>query len=285
MPRLSRLCAGILRELTLDKAYRLKLVHCIVSLAVSLTFLGCLPAKASPQYIGTVSATWSNPVLSGAVIDGVTRAPTFPSDNSTTAICSIITGTPHCPFPATGGPLSTLEWGDQTPNRVDFAGAAFNVAPGQVFDMGTLTYFNGTNFLQSLIFGADLTLSFSLTTGTAVSPELIRIGIVGTANDGSPQDNADFLTFSGISKDLSVYENGAATAHLFGKIVGDPQAFLVDIVLDPNSVNTGFISSGPTGTLPESSTLSILGLGFIGLAAFLGRSRKSSSLRKATPAL
>lgn len=235
-------------------------------LVVSLLFFFVPTAGASPLYRGTVSGSWSSPVLAGVVLDGLTRAPEFPSDNTTSAVCSLS----GCPTTILGGPASEVVWGDGVPSQLIFSGASFSAAPGQPFDMGTITFFNGSNLLQSLIFGADLTLTFNLTLGTAVTPEIIHVGMVSTANDGSGQANADFLTFAPLTPhDLSVFESGAATAHLIGEIIGDPYALLLDIVLDPNSIDTGFISSGPTGSpLPEPSTTVILGLGLATLVAF-----------------
>jgi len=57
------------------------------------------------------------------------------------------------------------------------------------------------------------------------------------------------------------------------RVPSDPHAMLLDIVLDPNSIDTGFISSGPTGAvLPEPSTPTLVGLGLTALVAFRRRS-------------
>jgi len=150
----------------------------VASLAATILSLVAPLAGASPLYRGTVSGTWSNPVLAGVFLDALTRASEFPTDNTTTAVCSLS----GCPTTVLGGPSSEILWGDGAPSQLIFSGASFSAAPETPFDMGTITFFNGSNLLPSLIFGADLTLTFDLTLGAAVTPEVVSVGMVTTVN-------------------------------------------------------------------------------------------------------
>jgi hypothetical protein len=234
----------------------------LMTLAAFALSLGVAAAASAQPWSGTAGATWSNPVLSGNVIDGATRAPTF-YNNTGSAYCDI-----GCPVSTSGSPLT---WGSGTPNSVTFSGIAFsNVAANTPFDFGALSYTNTTNGLASLIFGADLSISFSLTLGSGVSNILIPVGIVTTANTGTPAQNADFLTFGGISSTLDAYEGQTVTAYLVGEIDSQGNPVLQGISPDPTS-NGGFVG-GPGGLpVPEPAPLALIAAPLLVLAVLRAR--------------
>ena len=247
-------------------------------LAVPL-MLASARTEASPStlYSGSIQGQWANPVLSGSLIDGATGVVTS-YDNTKTAACNL-SPCPRAPatFPGGGGG-ATVAWGDgATAARtsvVSFSGATFtNVAPDTVFDLGTLTYTNGTSDLDSLIFGASLTLTALLTSpsGTTVDSFLVQLGLTTTNNTGTTAQNADFIDFRNSLGTIApvtfnVFEGATATAILSGKIVGDPMLFATQIAIAQGSQGSGFIGAGvPQLVIPEPSTwwLCIAGLALL----------------------
>src|SRR4051794_6781660 len=78
--------------------------------AVALLTASSAFADPSMTFTTKVDGTWSDPVLSGNVIDAATGVPTF-QDNSTTAACSLAA----CPRGVGFTPgADTLAWGVYT---------------------------------------------------------------------------------------------------------------------------------------------------------------------------
>jgi hypothetical protein len=137
-----------------------------------------------------------------------------------------------------------------------FFGNTFSgVAPGQQFKLGTITYSNGTSDLNTLIFGAKLTIS--VFNEPSITAKVSNIAITTTANTGTSLNrDADLIGFSDFPNTFNVYESHAATAELFGTIVGDPQLQLNGIALQPGQSGNGFIG---TGVAPIPATLPLMG--------------------------
>jgi len=229
--------------------------------------LSASPANAVASvtnYTGAVTGTWSDPVPSGVLIDGATQATSF-LDNTATANCSLA----GCAFNTHPAPPNTVIWGTNTGvtpdhSTITFDGAPFtSVASGQSFKLGTLTYENGTSALESIIFGATLTISIALTDpATKTVTDLpVSIAFVTTNNTGTDAQNADFVDFRPtLPNTFNVLEGATAIADLYGHIIGDPQIGLDLITLDPLSPpGAGFIGTGvPTVPTPEPASLAVL---------------------------
>src|SRR5262249_30687855 len=195
----------------------------------------------------------SNPVFAGHVADGATGALT-PQNNTGSSVVSI---TPDA---------TTISWGTFTPNgitsplgqpspsgcaaiaptpcasTITFTGATVPPDFTKPFQVGTITYTNGTSNLDSLIFGATLTF-FSVSSSGGSGPigsDFVNFNT--TSNTGTPAQNADYITFSGLANtSFNVFEGATAIGNLMGFI---DDLVLTGITLDPSPSPNGF--SRPT---------------------------------------
>jgi len=204
------------------------------------------PGAAAPRYAGTITGFFDSPVLSGDFLQPGTRL-RVSQDNTSTTVGSGI-GT------------SSITWGDNScatlaPSTVTFTGNSFSdVAPGQVFPLGTLTYFNGTNSPPSLIFGVTMHLS----AGDGIMPFTGPVAIVSTQNGGIDRvADADLLHFGNfeVPSTLGAFESMAVTAVIFGRIVGESQLEITSIALAEGEADHGCVDEVPLAdtTLPCAS--------------------------------
>lgn len=237
-------------------------------------------AFAASAYSGVVTGAWSQAVLTGNSIDAATGA-AVANDTTTTARCNVS----PCPgMPSTGSDWgsSTLIWGDGDSgltgtdiysSTVTFQGVTFEgVAPwldnlpGDTFELGTLTYTNGTSYNWSMIYGATLTLGATLNgSNEVVTPFVVQLDIVPTTNTGTAAQNADFLSFGNslgttAPVTFNVLEGATATAILRGRLVGDPVLYATGITLAPGSESAGFIGNG-VPAVPEPSAWAMFAAG------------------------
>lgn len=237
----------------------MKTVRCIQA-ALFQTFIAALAAMplagmAGPVGPGTFVGTFSTPVLSGNIINQDHSLSFF--NNTTTAF-------------DTGFGSNHIVWGTNT--QVDpapfsfltFAGTPFSLEPANTpFIVGQIAYGNGTSLLQSLIFGATLTLA--LPGSPDVPPVAINLTINTTANGNvSEVLDADNLQFLGqFPEDLLAFEGRTITANLIGEFVGDPTLHLLGLTLPAGEELNGLVGIGPS-SIPEPSSIALLVAGFLG---------------------
>src|SRR2546428_8493982 len=218
----------------------------IAWMLASSIVIGPTPGAAAPRCSGTITGFFDGPVLSGAFLHPVTRQ-RISQDNTSSTVGSGI-GT------------SSLTWGDNggaplAPSALTLTGNSFSdVASGQVFPLGTLTYFNGTNSPPSLIFGVTMHLS----AGDGIMPFTGPVAIVSTQNGSSDRvADADLLHFSNfeVPSTLGAFEGMAVTAVIFGRIAGESQLQITSIGLAEGQADHGCVDEGPLvdSTPPRAS--------------------------------
>jgi len=194
------------------------------------------PGIAAPSYSGNVTGSFDSLVLSGAFLQVGTRRPVFSDNTSTAAVSGIGT--------------SSVAWSDKNvgtgaASALTFTGNSFSgVATDQVFPLGTLTYFNGSNGADSLIFGVTMHLS----AGGSIMPFTAPVAIVSTQNGNLDRvTDADLLFFGNfeIPATLAAFEGAAVTAIIYGKIVGDAQLEITSIGLARGEAGHGCVDEGP----------------------------------------
>lgn len=192
--------------------------------------------------------------------------------------------------------VASIQWGSGGFSQANFFANQNVSTPGNTtFTFGTLTFFNGTSSLESLIFGATLVLEFIPTGSTQVVDTLyLGLGIGTTLNGRGAREDSDYISISGLDRSAFVAEGLGATFILSGHIsengapnsislfsVDNPDLVPTDIELDPDSITrldpndptqletlnfpgsgigrlVGFTGATP---IPEPSTLALLAIG------------------------
>jgi PEP-CTERM motif-containing protein len=249
----------------------LKASHRFLS-AVATLILCCGNIQAS-NVQGTILGIFSNPILAGSIANSPSLGQLTYMDNTGTAIYGIVNATD----PAVSN-ASVLVWGASSGNSGPgtFSDLIFfgNAIPADLtlpFELGTITFANGTSDLNSLIFGA--TLSFY---ANSASPETFlgsdQVIITTTSNiaGAQPVDN-DYINICGDSSNIctssieaveSTEGGSGITVNLSGRIVGDPVLFLdsVSLASGQTAAENGVIGNSPAvgEDTPEPGTWMML---------------------------
>jgi hypothetical protein len=277
---------------------RIKIAFSICGVAFALGMAQARADGLTPG--GTIIGIFSDPIYSGFVThDPTISSPRVYFDNSATAPLSLsivnstdptLAGTPA--LQATG---SKLQWGSDASvdpseqfSELIFFGAPVPANIHQPFEAGVITYLNGTSNLNSLIFGASLSLYDNV-----VSPQTYlgtdTVIITTTSNLGvSLAQDADYINICGngsniCGSSIEAYEDSeggtGVTAVLQGQIVGDPQLQFTDVTVSPDQLATGGLvgNEAAAGIIPEPSTWVMIMLGFAGIGLVGYRTKRASS--------
>ena len=277
---------------------RIKIAFSICGVAFALGMAQARADGLTPG--GTIIGIFSDPIYSGFVThDPTISSPPVYFDNSATAPLSLsivnstdptLAGTPA--LQATG---SKLQWGSDASvdpseqfSALIFFGAPIPANIHQPFEAGVITYLNGTSNLNSLIFGASLSLYDNV-----VSPQTYlgtdTVIITTTSNLGvSLAQDADYINICGngsniCGSSIEAYEDSeggtGVTAVLQGQIVGDPQLQFTDVTVSPDQLATGGLvgNEAAAGIIPEPSTWVMIMLGFAGIGLVGYRTKRASS--------
>jgi len=276
---------------------RIKIAFSICGVAFALGMAQARADGLTPG--GTIIGIFSDPIYSGFVThDPTISSPPVYFDNSATAPLSLsivnstdptLAGTPA--LQATG---SKLQWGSDASvdpseqfSELIFFGAPVPANIHQPFEAGVITYLNGTSNLNSLIFGASLSLYDNV-----VSPQTYlgtdTVIITTTSNLGvSLAQDADYINICGngsniCGSSIEAYEDSeggtGVTAVLQGQIVGDPQLQFTDVTVSPDQLATGGLvgNEAAAGIIPEPSTWVMIILGFAGIGLAGYRTKRAS---------
>jgi hypothetical protein len=276
---------------------RIKIAFSVCGVAFAL---GMAQARADgPTPGGTIIGIFSDPIYSGFVThDPTISSPPVYFDNSATAPLSLSIVNSTDPTlagtPALQATESKLQWGSDASvdpseqfSELIFFGAPVPANIHQPFEAGVITYLNGTSNLNSLIFGASLSLYDNV-----VSPQTYlgtdTVIITTTSNlDVSLAQDADYINICGngsniCGSSIEAYEDSeggtGVTAVLQGQIVGDPQLQFTDVTVSPDQLATGGLvgNEAAAGIIPEPSTWVMIMLGFAGIGLVGYRTKRAS---------
>jgi PEP-CTERM motif len=276
---------------------RIKIAFSVCGVAFAL---GMAQARADgPTPGGTIIGIFSDPIYSGFVThDPTISSPPVYFDNSATAPLSLSIVNSTDPTlagtPALQATESKLQWGSDASvdpseqfSELIFFGAPVPANIHQPFEAGVITYLNGTSNLNSLIFGASLSLYDNV-----VSPQTYlgtdTVIITTTSNLGvSLAQDADYINICGngsniCGSSIEAYEDSeggtGVTAVLQGQIVGDPQLQFTDVTVSPDQLATGGLvgNEAAAGIIPEPSTWVMIMLGFAGIGLVGYRTKRAS---------
>ena len=186
----------------------------------------------------------------------------------------------------TGVGTSSFTFGTASPGlttgSLDFVGLPFGTDTETDFQIGTLTYHNGTLAVGTEATSVDLQVGLTFTT-PPVGTEAFTFGlsIINTINDPSdPDASADFLILPvGFSSSVFMFGGTAYTLEILGfrNVVGDgfltssDTQFHVREELSASAELWGRVTADIPGAIPEPGTLLLLGSGL--LASFWRRRR------------
>ncbi len=228
-------------------------------LAIAL-LVGFQNQAQAATFAGSTSAQWGTPL---------TPSPT-----------SVISITSH-----NGNTNNRLTWGETDPNKftnyVQFDGTTFSAGVNSLFNLGTLSYRNGSTYTYSNFdgdFPLQIALSLTLPFASGESFNFL-FNILNTPNtSGNPVLDGDRLRFStaGLSSQKFNYQENDYTLQLMGFSTNGGKTIAKEFNSPEGSVAIaslyGKIISDPKSvTVPEPA--SFAGLSLLGIY-FAGRRRK-----------
>jgi len=205
------------------------------------------------------------------------RAEAIPFEGTTSAVFKNPTGAST--KVTTGVNTSYFKWGtgyQSPPNSLQFTGKSFagEVPPDQTFELGTLSYFNGTVLNGTEAYSVDLlmTIAFQSPSGLRLSPFKFNFLLDNTPNKSTPMTspaNADkvfltsipssLFTFGGVDYILKI-GFGQASSGGWAEI----DKFFVLEGAKTSAKLMGTISAVPS--VPDSgSTLALMAMALVGV--------------------
>jgi hypothetical protein len=168
----------------------------------------------------------------------------------------------------TGVGTNTFTWGsgegitNGAPSSLSFSGGSFNATVNQPFDLGTVTYFNGsnTNDADEVI----LSISVDLTNVPEKDFTLsVPLALVNTPNTDDAIASADTVSFANFGSSLHVEEGDTATADVYATLSTGFTGSISGV-----SVNSLYSSDDTLGTNP-SYNLNIVGFENVSAGGFV----------------
>ena len=182
----------------------------------------------------------------------------------------------------TGVGTSYFTWGtgyQSASNSLQFTGKSFagDVPPDQTFELGSLTYFNGTVLNGTEAYSVDLlmTMAFQSPSGLSFSPFKFSFNLMNSPNLVTPMNspaNADKLFLTSIPSTFFTFEGVDYILKIgFGNGVTGPGWTELDkfSVLEGSSASAklmGTISAVNPPSVPDSgSTLALMAMAVVGV--------------------
>jgi hypothetical protein len=262
-----------------------------MSRLIQSLFLGAAVFSLAPLALAdTIVTTFSNPVLAGSIVNIPAAGQTTYMDDTATAVYTI----------SNGPTVSSLQWGSfsagetsQQFSELTLTGSSIPSDVSTPFQLGTLTYTNGTSDIGTVIFGATLNF-YDNTVSAASFLGSDQIIITTTSNvfgvpGGLANGDDDYINICGNQSNIcatsieavEASQGGAGvTVNLFGTIVGDPMADIDFVQLAPGQdpLTNGFLGSDPAvgAQLPEPGSFSLLLTGGLAGSSWLWKRRRSA---------
>jgi PEP-CTERM motif len=251
---------------------------------------------------GTIIGVFSDVGASGEYLNSPALGEAQYVNNAGTAVYSITNSSATSVYgsPPTQTTGSSLKWGtypagegvspDEAYSELNFFGGVVPSDIHEPFQIGTITFLNGTSILSSQIFSADISFyDNTVSPSTYLGTDQIYISTTNNFYQATSQD-ADWINICGNGSNIcntrveavETYEGGTGvTADLYGSIVGDPTLAISSVAMAPGQTATGngFIGEGRqmATSVPEPSTWAMLLAGFAGLGFAGWRARRSAA--------
>jgi hypothetical protein len=234
----------------------------LLTVALLVVWQGGTAARAD-----TILGVFSDPVLTGSVLNFPSLGAMTYENNTTTADVSI---SPDGSTITWGvDPGSGLPAGEQY-SQLTFSGTSGLSVPGGPYEIGNISYLNGTSALNSLIFGATLSF-YDNTVSPATWLASDSVIITTTSNQYSGlgltqaqlNTDADYINICGNASNicgssLEAYEDSEGGVGVVADLNGTIDGLTLNgITLDANQpsggVNGSIGNELPLGEVPEPS--------------------------------